>query len=370
MSLPAPKQPLDCGNPDCALPSGGRCARLQEFADPLADCPSLARVAAGDVAEPPAVSLDPDPEDDPGDPGDSAPWIGGSLGPAEVDELLHRRQPIVLAVLGPHKAGKTCLLTALFLRLANGQRAGFPYRFASSRSLFGFHGLAERANRWDGDADAEIVQRTPTTGDSGRFLHLGLRPVDERDDRHLDLLLSDLPGEWVTEWAVRQDPVNERRLAFFDRADGILLLADARRVADERTYANEIAEMFQRVAERLLRREGARPPLHLVFTKIDLVDDVPVEGPPTREVWGPLGAKRARRMWNQIRTARERGLTVAVHGVSAFPRPMADGAPLGVMRPFTSLVVAADRREIVGGAPPSVAEGASAFESLRIWRAV
>jgi hypothetical protein len=274
------------------------------------------------------------------------------------------------AVLGPHDAGKTSLITAFFLQLANGQRADFPYRFASSRSLYGFYGLAERATRWTGVSNEEIVGHTPKTGDECRFLHLGVRPLDDQDDRHLDLLISDMPGEWASEWATNHDETSRRRLAFFDRADGVMVLADAPKVAVDRRYSAAIADLLNRVVDRFCEaRDGRKRRLSLIFSKLDRID-VPVPTGPEglQASWGPLGGALTGRIWAQVDRARDKGLAVDVCGVSAFGRTTAAGQPTGVMAPFTRLVAAADVRVTLAPEPWPIAPNASPFEAMRIWR--
>lgn len=371
MTLPPPRQPLRCENADCALPSGGRCARVQAFSDPLAECPSLARLQPGEIANVAPTQAQPVPgADAASDVAEPAPWLGEALSPGEVDELLHRSHPIVLAVLGPPDAGKTCLITAFFLQLANGQRADFPYRFASSRSLYGFYGLAVRANRWMGGSDEAIVDRTPKTGDECRFLHLGVRPLDDRDDRHIDVLISDMPGEWVSEWVTHQDETNRRRLAFFDRADGVMVIADASQVASNRRYSAEIARLLQRVIDRVCGASaGRKRRLCLVFSKLDRITvPVPTGSEWLKSSWGPVGGAITDRIWAQVNRARDKGLTVDVCGVSAFGRTMAAGQPTGVMAPFTRLVTAADARVTLALEPLPIAANATPFETMRIWR--
>lgn len=372
MSLPPPRQPLSCENPDCGLPDGGRCARIQDFDDPLEECPSLARLSPGETGDTTAIVIPnahSDPTDDTHEP---APWLGEALGPQEVDELLWRSHPVVLAVLGPYDAGKTCLITSFFLQLANGQRDDFPYRFASSRSLYGFYGLAARANRWQGDQESEVLAHTPTAGQDCRFLHLGLRPTDDWDDRHIDVLISDMPGEWAEDWAQRQDESSRRRLAFFDRADGVLVLADAAKLVTDRKYGAQIARLMQRCIDRISNAsQSARPPtLCLVYTKLDMLGNRPQGEGLDRSSWGDLGGSRTKRIWSQLERAVDKGLSVHVFGVSAFAHAMALGQPEGVTAPFATAVMAADTRRPVSADPPPIATTGSAFETLRIWRSV
>jgi hypothetical protein len=369
MSLPLPLEPLRCRHPDCTLPEGGRCARASEFLDPLAECSELVRVPEEDAKPaPPLRSAVPTSED-------AAPWKGRHLNLLEADQLLQRSPARVIAVLGPYDAGKTCLLASFFLQLASGQRGPFPYRFASSRTLYGFQDLIDRANRWSGKEGEEIVGHTPKeeTEHPGQFLHLGVRPSNASDDRHLDLLLSDVPGEWFTEWTSRTDDEARRRLGFIQRSDGFVVVVDAAALLETsgaKMDAN-VGRLLRRLVSELQQRQKARA-LALVFSKFDRILDrvTPPDAQNVlqRDAWGLLG-KRATRIWTALDQACEAGLDVAPFAVSAFPRPLAAGQPVGVMMPFAHVMATADRRDRWPRLPPSVSEEATGFAALRRWEA-
>ncbi|HEX5751285.1 MAG TPA: hypothetical protein VFZ09_33990 [Archangium sp.] len=362
MALPPALQPPRCNNPDCTLPEGGRCARLAEFPNPLADCPDLARTTT--APEPPreTASL-------------SAPWSGRHLDSVEVERLLSRTPARLIAVLGPYNAGKTCLLTSFFLQLANGQRASFPYRFASSLTLHSFRELMERASQWTGESAEDIVQHTTVGADVLRpssFLHVGLRPQDFRDERHIDLLLTDIPGEWVKDWTGRVDDVSGRRMAFIQRCDAFVVLADASALmgaAGGRTD-NETSLLVRRIQE-MTRDMRPRPPLALVLSKFDRVIHSVLPPAPEKRTertgWGEL-SNRLRRTWLALEDARREQMPFSIFPVSAFPHRMAQGQPVGVMDPFTYAMEHADRRahrKPLHTLPPEEARG---FATLRRWR--
>jgi hypothetical protein len=360
MPLPAPVRPLRCKNPDCSLPEGGRCARLAEFPNPEPDCTDLVRVAEAAASRPPAAM---------------APWTGRHLDPAEAERLLWRSPARLVGVLGPSNAGKTCLLTSFFLQLANGQRGSFPYRFASSLTLFGFRELMERAGQWSGNAQENIVDRTTIGADElapRAFLHLGLRPENRRDDRHIDLLLSDFPGEWFKAWSASKDDTTGRRMTFIRRCDAFLVLVDAGALMEQGggRLDNETSILIRRLIEST-QDLSPRPPLALIFSKVDrIVRDIQI--PPAGQrleprQWGKL-ADKARRTWIALAEAQRAGLTVEVFPVSAFPHRLAEGQPVGVMEPFTYAMRHADKRALGPRLEVPVPEGASGFTAVRRWR--
>lgn len=381
MSLPPPLQPIRCRRADCTLPEGGRCALVAQHPDPLATCPLLLRredtqagdrSAAGSPGSPIAVdSLRRSEETSP--QGDAAPWGGRHLSLIEADRLLRRSPARVVSVLGPHDAGKTCLLASFFLQLAAGQRGSFPYRFASSRTLYGFRDLVDRANRWTGGEGDEIVGHTPReeTERAGQFLHIGLRPAVGNDERHVDVLLTDVPGESFKEWSLDASDEASERVHFVHRSDAFIAVVDAAALVGHSPATMDATSsmLVRRLVGELAPRRVPRA-LALVFSKFDLVIDR-VRPPDDadcldRGAWGLLG-RRASRIWAALDAAREAGFTVRPFAVSAFPQPLAHGQPVGVMQPFTFLMAHADRRDRWPSLGVTVPDGSSWFGAYRRW---
>jgi GTPase SAR1 family protein len=278
-------------------------------------------------------------------------------------------------VLGSSNVGKTSLLTSFFLQLANGQRASFPYRFASSLTLHGFRDLMERANQWTSDSDEGIVPRTSISADAllpRSFLHIGLRPEHLQDDRHIDVLLSDIPGEWVKAWTGHATDAASKHMAFIQRCDAIIILADASALMEKGggRADNDVALLIRRVADDL-KDIHPRPPLALVLSKFDrVVRSVlppPLEQRLELNAWGEL-SRHMRRIWLALEEARRIGLPVEVFPVSAFPHSMAEGQPVGVMAPFTYVMKHADTREHWGRIEVPIPEQARGFSTFRRWR--
>lgn len=343
-------QPLRCTNPDCTLSQGGRCARAAEFPDPVVDCPELERKegppppgeeVSQKVLESEHDPLTADPEVSP------TPWSGRHLSDAETERLLWRSPARLIGVLGAKAAGKTCLLTAFFLSLASGQRQDLGHRFAGSRSLHSLHVLTQKAGKWT-EADPLIVDRTVVNEDDipRLMLHLALQPEGER--RVIDVLLTDIPGEWLEQWAKRADEINQRRVALLQRCDALLVLGDADLLMDpaQRRADRDLAALVGRVID-LVRVAERGASIALVFSKFDrvvqeLLPPEPADAP-SPEAWGPLG-QRMPRTFRVLQSARELGLEVSVHAVSAFPHRLDRGQPVGVVAPFATALASADRR--------------------------
>lgn len=385
-ALPPPVRPLRCQRSDCTLAVGGSCARQSEFKDPLSLCASLVRhpsgtpedSALGAGTEPvntALVTLANAPTADAGRstafPQDSAPWSGRHVLDAELEPLLARTPARLIALVGSFNAGKTALLTAFFLQLASGQKRGFPYRFASSQTLFAWHSLVEKANRWTGSKEEEIVTHTPKTLEQAQHLHLGLRPVSSTDDRHVDVLFSDLPGEWIANWVSLADAQNSRRLQFFARCDAFVHVLDASELIGERLrrFDAEQARMLLRLVD-LERERTPRRPLLFLLCKWDavlLTLGVPPEpSEPVERLWSMV-AERLPRTWNALLEAQGLGLKCQIAAVAAFPHTLEQGQPVGVMAPFIWLMAQVDGRQPWKRLMAPIPEGASPFETLRRW---
>ncbi|WP_437953351.1 hypothetical protein WME98_23735 [Sorangium sp. So ce296] len=362
-------------HPDCSLPEGGRCARAAEFADPLAECPELARVDAGTVTPPSPVLLKPAmPAVIGAEVEDAAPWKGRHLDFQEAEAIVQRSPARLISVLGPYDAGKTSLMASFFLQIANGQYGLFPYRFASSRTLYGFQDLVDRANRWSGKQGEQVVDHTPKeeSRDPGRFLHLGLRPSDPTDDRHLDVLLTDVAGEWIEDWTRRVDDGARRRLAFMPRSDGFLVVVDASALLG--TSGAKMDAAVGRLIRRIVASAGNRRGrgLALVFSKFDRIIDQ-IEPPEEkacqqRGAWGRLG-KLTPAIWSALEHGCNAGFLTAPFAVSAFPKSLKQGQPAGVLAPFSYVMRWADRRERWPRLCIPIRDGGSQFEAMRRWDA-
>lgn len=365
--LPALK-PLRCGHPDCTLPEGGRCARAAEFADPELECDKLAREEASAAQSSPTARPTVDTAEPEGE--DATPWKGRHLSLQEAEGIVQRSPARLISVLGPYDAGKTSLMASFFLQIAGGQYGALPYRFASSRTLYGFQDLVARANRWTGKPNEQIVDHTPKeeSAQAGRFLHLGLRPRDDKDDRHIDLLLTDVAGEWIESWTRRADDEARRRLAFIPRSGGFIVVVDAFELLGNDGMKMDMA--IGRLIRRIVAAAGTRKGrgLALVLSKFDRIIEQ-VEPPDAsarsqREAWGRLG-KLTPGIWGALDHAQKAGFETSPFAVSAFPKPLAKGQPAGVMAPFAYVMSLADRRERWPRVNVPIPEGATYFQAMR-----
>lgn len=372
--LPPPIEPLECRNAGCRFPAGGACAQAAEFSNPLGECPHLVRRAVPNIdldmpsdaaiASPPKIPslldsiLNPSANFD----SEPAPWAGKHLGMQQAGIVKS-----IIAVLGAYDAGKTSLIASFFLQLANGQRDGLPYRFASSLTLLGLHEIVQRAAAWDGRENAEILAHTSrdSAHDNSGFLHLALRPAERTDDRILNIALSDVPGEVVQRWIAIDDSEARQSLPFLQEARAFLVPVDAAKLLG--SEGNVLDRETSFLLRRLAIPECPRP-VALVFSKFDRVIQKVLPPPAAErlnpEAWGVL-QRKAGRIWQAVRVLRDTGAPVQVFAVAAFPHALHAGQPVGVVEPFRFLIGEIDRfRKLARPALP-VPANASSFESMR-----
>ena len=201
------------------------------------------------------------PERDPGLT--RLPWSGAALGTTDLAFVTGRSEPKLVAVVGPHNAGKTTLLGMFYQQVGRSGRVG-DGRFAGSYSLEGWEAIAH-AMRWDDGAPRFPPHTSSGAGRAPGMLHLAHRP---QTGRLADLLFADSPGEWFQRWSV--DPAaNDAEGARWvvERASALLVVADCEALsgAERGTARGDLLSLIRRVAAT--RRDR---PVALVWAKADL----------------------------------------------------------------------------------------------------
>lgn len=192
------------------------------------------------------------------------PWNGYSLGLQDLAVIAGRSSPGVVGLIGPPESGKTSLLAFLYMWLLKHGRVG-KWLFSGSWSLGAWESVVHHS-RWVGDPPPSFP---PHTSSSGRFpglLHLAFR--DEESGRLRDVLFTDAPGEWFTQWAASPNANHiEGAKWVIQNANIVLLLIDSGALSDRAKVP-----AARRATRDLIDRVAAdfSGPVAAVWTKSDL----------------------------------------------------------------------------------------------------
>lgn len=184
-----------------------------------------------------------------------------TLGPDELQAVAARRYCHLVGILGLPGSGKTAALVSTYLLLGKGKLKGFE--FLDSKSLRALDEIAHGAREWkQGQPFEQITAHTELADDrTPGFMHLRLRR--ERDQRAIDLLLPDLPGEWSTALI---DTERTDRLDFLQGADALWIVIDGDELKGRR---NLIVHRTELLLARLAAFLTRRPPVFFVITRRD-----------------------------------------------------------------------------------------------------
>lgn len=166
--------------------------------------------------------------------------------------MMESRPTCMVGIVGLAGAGKTAALVSAYLLLSQDQLDGYSY--ADSDTLRAFEEIAGASRIWQrGSPPEQITSHTTLSNDrEAGFLHLRL--WRHLDDRLLDLLLPDLPGEWSQALIGRNDA---ERLVFLRSASVIWLMVDGRQFADDHKVMKARFDanlLIERLADLLEKR--------------------------------------------------------------------------------------------------------------------
>jgi hypothetical protein len=332
-----------CTNEDCVYAETGVCARLAEFPDPEQQCVDLRlgrAIAGAGTSEIPAP-LTPEHEL----PADvqlrreaGRFWSGFALGAEEAGSMLWDPAARLFTIMGGKDRGKTSLLTAAYILLANGLVNAFPYRFCGSRSLHGFQRLADPAFKWKGDEQRVVPRTTQSTYRQPSFLHLVLKARVYGPAAATNVLLTDMPGEWFEKWGDNGVAALPETLDFLPRSDGFMIVVDAPKALADKVYRKEVRYLLERVVAFANASPSPPRPIAVVLTKYDMI---------ARDVRIPDAAARKHAVnWGRLATTLRSLVTALdelpagtpwdVFPTAAFSRPSAQ--PVGVLAPFAFLL--------------------------------
>ncbi|WP_017258882.1 TRAFAC clade GTPase domain-containing protein [Pedobacter arcticus] len=182
----------------------------------------------------------------------------------DTQKLTRNRYCKVIGILGVPGTGKTASLVSLYLLLAHSKLEGF--QFLDSKSIMAFEEISRGARRWNqGQLPDQLTAHTKLQDERiAGYLHLRLQR--SIDNTAMDLLLTDLPGEWTTS-LLETNRVD--RLEFLKAADRIWLTLNAEELSvlkKRQQVVHRASLVIKRIVEYL---GGKMPDVTIVVTHSD-----------------------------------------------------------------------------------------------------
>ena len=196
-------------------------------------------------------------------------WNGVGLGSRDVVGVAAQGPTALVGVVGPHDAGKTSLLSSMWLHL---QRGYLPAgrEFAGSVTLGGWEDRAHFLRWWpSGSASSFPPHTSPSIDREASLLHATLHGADGRRE----VLVTDAPGEWFTNWATHAASSAAEGARWIDeRAAGFFLVLDSEALAgrSETTPLGKARRQGLDIISRMSASVSGRP-VAVVWSKADLV---------------------------------------------------------------------------------------------------
>ena len=268
-----------CNKTDCTVSSTGICL---ELFSPITDCPNFSLSSEDDNPEESTKTAEISESAVPSEQASAvltslpnAPRVGPrrfhagtELGLRDASDLMRTHYAHLIGVLGRTNAGKTAFISALYLMATRGWLKP-AYDFAGSLTLQGFEDRSRRVRIWEQGhlADTFMLHTQLSNPRSPSFMHLALKELKE-NRRRIELLLTDLPGEWSSALIKRIETAV--RFGFLKRADGIVFVIDGPLLARPDARHAEV-EKAKLLLARLQHTPLVDPgtPLVLLISKCD-----------------------------------------------------------------------------------------------------
>ncbi len=202
----------------------------------------------------------------------TVPWTANSLGSIDLEFVAARSKPRLIGLVGNQNAGKTTLLTVLYLLIQQG-KAPMGRQFAGSFTLGGWEALAHHL-RWSAGQPPRFPPHTPRgMRRMPGLLHLAFRSNGPLLRSHLnsgleDVLLTDPPGEWFGSWSVDANAAPAEGARWIaTNAESFAFLVDSEALAGPtRGQAREqLLRLVQRLAPYVQDRRVA-----VIWSKADI----------------------------------------------------------------------------------------------------
>lgn len=194
-------------------------------------------------------------------------WSGNSIGLDDINILAERSNPILLGSIGATNSGKTTFWGLLYLLLNDGQYIPV-WDFSNSYTLLGWEYIANYL-RYEAGSKPEFPPHTSSfKGRDIGLLHLGLF----KDSSLQDIALTDVPGEWFSNWSVNANDDNAGSAPWIHKnSRGFFLFIDCEGLA-----GNEVGK-FRLSTIKLIRRlvnDLKGRPVAVLWSKADLFHKV------------------------------------------------------------------------------------------------
>ena len=258
-----------CKNPNCTVATTGICLESHTI---VKECPNYFEEEEihEEISE--LTTLDPGADINPRLLQPIRQFHSGfEVGFHDVVPIMLRRYTHLVGILGSSNVGKTCLLASLYLLASHGELLP-EYYFDGSLTLQGFEERVRGLRKWEeGRLPEQLVEHTRLQ-DPRRpaFMHLCIKE-NRHNGRWIDLLMTDLPGEWTDNMIDQQSAIN--RLNFLERADGIIYVIDGMLV---NSIENQHREVYRATVaiDRLFVNilKDRHIPLIFVISKCDEID--------------------------------------------------------------------------------------------------
>lgn len=260
-----------CSNPDCTVSETGICLESHQN---LKECPNFKLIE--EEMDQPSSNQHQEPEIN------NKPQLssislarqfhaGNELGIEDILCISQKRYTYIVGVLGSVNVGKTCLLSSLYLLTSQGDLSP-DYLFAGSLTLPGFEDRVRHLRTWDalGLPDQFVEHTQLQNPRQPAFMHLCLLERTRRE-RIIDLLISDLPGEWTDKLIDNADASD--RFNFLRRADCIFYVIDGPKLDCIETKNVEVYRTTLAI-DRLINNVGIDVSIPFIFliSKCDEID--------------------------------------------------------------------------------------------------
>ncbi len=242
---------ITCSNPDCRVGDTNKCVEGFE----LTECTYYGKAAVAYEE----VELD----EEQSDTSTIALPIASKLSISAASQLLRQGECSVIAIIGPHDAGKTSLIASMYDLFQEGAVNGV--KFASSSTLHAFEQACHDARAASQRAIAHS-ERTPHG--NVEFYHIDVRGGSASDG--MTLVLGDRSGETYKEAVNNISAAHD--FCEVTRADIITILVDGERLLESAERHN-VRQDIELIVQALVETKVAirKPKIALVLTKIDSV---------------------------------------------------------------------------------------------------